>query len=756
MEYRLKHKIIGLSLLSALLPAIVLIMLLLTQEGPLEQKINNEVSELLGVGLNRVTENVYATFENTNNLVEKNMDIVLNVARYVLEQAGEVSLASETITWDALNQFNKEHTEIQLPKLLIGNTWLEQNKNFSKRTDIVDTIKDLVGGAVTIFQKMNQRGDLLRIATNVSTLNKNRAIGTYIPALNPDGTPNPTVSSILRGETFKGSAYVVNDWYLTAYEPIKTTKGEILGALFVGVKQNDIDSLRKAIEDITIGTDGYVWVIRNKGGEPIDKNNLVIKSTNIEASDLFNEEAINHYQKIVDEATRLGHSDIGTFHAVWKDSDEDKVSKKTIKYAYFKEWNWVIGITAYDRDFSKVYDEISSLFDRLITGTFIGALLALFFVGLVAFYFADRITSPISVLTNIATEVAEGDINAAANMLENIDKSADKNIALAKHRNDETGNLFRAIIAMIENLNALIGQVKRSSIQLTSTATEISSTAKLQETTVNDFGASTNQIAAAVKEISSTSQELYKTMINVSDVANETGSMADAGLSELSGMEYTMKSLMDSTSSISTKLSVITDKAGNINSVVTTISKVADQTNLLSLNAAIEAEKAGEYGVGFAVVAREIRRLADQTAVATLDIEQMVKDMQSAVSAGVMEMDKFTEEVRSGVDEVKRISGHLEKIILQVQELSPRFESVKVGMQSQSQGAQQINDAMINLTDAAHRTSNSLQEFERATNFLRKAVEGLRREVSRFKVNDKIGNLTRTPFNNIESIERSE
>ena len=117
-----------------------------------------------------------------------------------------------------------------------------------------------------------------------------------------------------------------------------------------------------------------------------------------------------------------------------------------------------------------------------------------------------------------------------------------------------------------------------------------------------------------------------------------------------------MKQLAESTASISAKLGMIREKAGNINVVVTTITKVADQTNLLSINAAIEAEKAGEYGRGFLVVAREIRRLADQTAVATLDIERMVRQMQDAVSAGVMEMDKFTDEVRSGVGQVTQIN----------------------------------------------------------------------------------------------------
>src|SRR4029078_8264108 len=141
-------------------------------------------------------------------------------------------------------------------------------------------------------------------------------------------------------------------------------------------------------------------------------------------------------------------------------------------------------------------------------------------------------------------------------------------------------------------------------------------------------------------------------------------------------METTMEGRDESTASISTKLATIRDKANTINMVVTTITKGADQTNLLYINAAIEAEKAGEYGRGFLVVAREIRRLADQTAVATLDIESMVRQMQDPVSAGVMQMDKFADEVRSGVGQVTTINQMTYEIISEVHSLSERFQLV--------------------------------------------------------------------------------
>jgi methyl-accepting chemotaxis protein WspA len=223
-------------------------------------------------------------------------------------------------------------------------------------------------------------------------------------------------------------------------------------------------------------------------------------------------------------------------------------------------------------------------------------------------------------------------------------------------------------------------------------------------------------------------------MNEVSDRSGRVASLADAGRNRLEEMENAVEKLVPATSSVSGKLSVIRDKADGINVVVTTITKVADQTNLLSINAAIEAEKAGEYGRGFLVVAREIRRLADQTAVATLDIENMVRQMQDAVSAGVMQMDKFSEEVRTGVTRIAELSGQMGQIIEEVHALSERFGQVNEGVRNQSLGAGQINDAMTLVTSVTQQTRDSIEEFKRATEHLRNAVDSINQEVSQFKV----------------------
>lgn len=299
---------------------------------------------------------------------------------------------------------------------------------------------------------------------------------------------------------------------------------------------------------------------------------------------------------------------------------------------------------------------------------------------------------------------------------------------------DETGALLASIKAMTLSLGSLIARVKQASVTLMSTATEISATSKEQDSTMNGFTASTAEIAAAAKQISATSQELLSTMTDVSNVATTSAALAESGHAGLAEMDSTMRQLSASTGSISLKLSAISEKANDINMVVTTITKVADQTNLLSVNAAIEAEKAGEYGLGFLVVAREIRRLADQSAVSTLEIEHMVKHMQTAVSSGVMEMDKFTQEVHRGVASVGEVSALLSQLIEQVQSLSARIETVNEGMRSQSHGAGQISEAMSTLTDGARQTAASIKEFNGATVGLREAVSVLKEEISFFKL----------------------
>jgi methyl-accepting chemotaxis protein WspA len=393
-------------------------------------------------------------------------------------------------------------------------------------------------------------------------------------------------------------------------------------------------------------------------------------------------------------------------------------------------------IMLYNKDYSEIRDKRSKLFADLTleiarvqnAESLHGQTLAL--LGLTPFVI---ILLAIPIVGRVHSSTVTQPLNSLVASLERM-RHGDFTERLALQRLDEFGILSNSLDRLADDLSELVGQVQRSGIQVNTTATQISATAREQQSTAHEIAATTAQIGATSKQISATSKELVKTMNEVTHVAEQTADLAGSGHTSITRMETTMRQIMDASGAVTGKLSVLSEKTTNINSVVTTITKVADQTNLLSLNAAIEAEKAGEYGLGFAVVAMEIRRLADQTAVATYDIERMVKEMQSAVAAGVMGMDKFSEEVRRGVEEVRQVSTHLAQIIHEVQTLTPRFQTVNEGMHAQATGAQQISDTLTQLSEAAHQTAESLRQSNMAIEQLNSAARGLQTSVARFKL----------------------
>jgi methyl-accepting chemotaxis protein len=386
------------------------------------------------------------------------------------------------------------------------------------------------------------------------------------------------------------------------------------------------------------------------------------------------------------------------------------------------------------------------------------AIVGLLVTLLIGIYVMRDVTVTLRDVVTVANHIAAGDLSVRVQARERRDElgvlgqSFDQMIASIKEMvataeriaagdlavvvtpRSERDALGHALSNMAGRLSGLLSDVHRSGIQVNTSVNEIAASAREQEATATEVAAATTEIAATSREIAATSQELVRTMGEVFTAAEESAALAGQGQAGLTRMEATMHQVMEASSSINNKLAVLNEKAGNINHVVTTITKVADQTNLLSLNAAIEAEKAGEYGRGFAVVATEIRRLADQTAVATYDIDRMVKEIQSAVAAGVMGMDKFSDEVRRGMHEIEAVSGQLTQIIQQVQALAPRCEAVSEGMQAQATGAGQITEALSQLSDAAQQTIQSLRQSTVAIDGLNQAATSMHGGVSRFKL----------------------
>lgn len=342
---------------------------------------------------------------------------------------------------------------------------------------------------------------------------------------------------------------------------------------------------------------------------------------------------------------------------------------------------------------------------------------------IVALALSGRTLSRVTKAGKVAEEIAAGRL--------------DLEIPSSENSSDETRRLMTSMSHMVSNLRSLVSGVSHSARRLSAYSSSVDKASAEYEESIQNFCSSTGEISAAVKQITSTSAELAKTVETLYDGASKSSETAEDGRAQLSAVEKTMQTLSASTSSIAKRLAIINERANNINAVVVAISKVADETNMLSLNASIEAEKAGAYGLGFSVVAREIGRLADQTALATSDIETIVRDMQNAVAAGVSEMDKFAEDVRMGVSDVERIIGGMDTIITKMQSIAPQLESLTEGMNSQTAGVSQISEAMSSLNDGVRQAGALLRQVSDSRSQMREAMASLEAEISKFKLGER-------------------
>src|SRR5271157_3598409 len=713
MRISLRNKIYGLALVAAILPVLVLFLLMQHFRRGVSERAAREMTAMAVASLEQTAKDTYGLCETANDLLQRQTNGNLGVARRILAERGGISSGGGNVQWRALNQYTHGTAEVTLPRRLIGGTPATQSRSFQTPSPVVDEITRVTGSTVTIFQRMNEQGDMLRVATTVAAADGNRAIGTYIPAINSGGAPTPVIASVLRGEVYRGTAFVVNDLYVADYEALRDRAGRITGMLAVGERISSVESVRRTIMNTVIGRTGRIVVIGCKGDQ---RGRYIISADgkrdgeNIwDARDPAGNPII---RPLIEKALSSAKGEVFEASYPWQNPGDPKPRMKTAALIYFEPWDWLIDVPAYEDEYMAPIQQVSSSATNLLWGVTLAGLLSLLVVLGVAFLVGGRLSKPIELLTSLAGKVAKGDLHGARTDFLNLQTQKDQKRRRRFDFPDETGDMMASFRDMTETLGSLIGQVQRSGIQVTTSGTEITASAKQLESTVAEQAAATQEVSASSSEISATSRDLLRTMSGVGQAVGDASAQAESGQSELGEMETAMRQLVKATGSISSRLGVISDRASKISTVVTTINKISDQTALLSLNAAIEAEKAGELGKGFSVVAREISRLADQTAVATQDIEAVVKEMQSAVSSGVMEMDKFSEEVRRRVEEVNSIATALGRMIEKVQALGPEFETVKQGMNAQTQAAQQINEAMKQLAETANLTKSTLAEFQ--------------------------------------------
>jgi methyl-accepting chemotaxis protein WspA len=300
-------------------------------------------------------------------------------------------------------------------------------------------------------------------------------------------------------------------------------------------------------------------------------------------------------------------------------------------------------------------------------------------------------------------------------------------------RKDEFADLANGIIQMTRSLAMLIGRLHQNGETVSHSASNILGASSDQQHAVEEIEEVSDTLTEAGRKIHFTANQLGATVSLASQSSESAIRASDSSKSSLAHMDNTMRAIKESADAINGKLEILNEKAGAVSQIVVLMSKVADQTNLLSINAAIEAEKAGEYGRGFSVVAAEIQRLADQTANASEDIEQTVKEMQTAVAAGVIGTEKFGNDVRGGVEGLGELAGLVNHISQQLETMAPHMDVVVSTMRTQSDDARLLQKNSQHLHKAMKEAADSLQTVKTSTEQLATAATELDDGMSRFK-----------------------
>jgi methyl-accepting chemotaxis protein len=403
---KLQFKLVFIGCLLVALPQIIVASITFFQNKSTLNFTIDETNRQAFANLDQLAKSMYGLVKSHQEVNEKNIESALNVAREIVTQEGGFSLEESTAKWIATNQFSLTTSTVELPRMKIGNSLLGQVSDPKTPVPVVDKVRETVGVTCTIFQRINATGDMLRVATNVVKNDGTRAIGTYLPVTNPDGKPNPVVAAILKGNSFTGRAYVVNNWYITSYKPLQDAGGKIIGMLYVGIPIESVKSLRETIMDIVVGKTGYGWVLDSKGVYVISKKGT---RDGEDISALQDEKGNFFIQEMVKKALALKPGEIGEHYYPWMNPGENEHRIKVARFMYFAPWDWIIGVgTAQDEILETAMKvKASARVNTLI-------LLAVLLISLVAalgvwIVMARKIADPIIALTNAAEKISMGD-----------------------------------------------------------------------------------------------------------------------------------------------------------------------------------------------------------------------------------------------------------------------------------------------------------------------------------------------------------
>ncbi len=772
-KLKLRGKLLTVGLILTIGPLLTMMAVVVYMNQQMKTVSTEESLKLAYTDLDHIAAGVYRMAETQHALLVQSMTNYLNVAREVASNAGGFGFDEQRVTWEAVNQYNQKRTTVNLPRMKVGNTWLGQVSDPSVYVPVVDHVQRLTGGTTcTVFQRMNPAGDMLRVATNVIKDDGSRAIGTYIPRTNPDGKANPVISTVLRGETFKGRAYVVNQWYITAYEPIFDNAKNIVGVLYVGVPQYSIEELRQAVYDIKVGTTGYVYVLDSKGHYVLSQNGKRDGENIWGAKDTDGRLFI---QEIVKKATALKPGEFAEVTYPWQNPGDPAPREKVARLMYFAPWDWIIGAGSYTEEFlaGPQYIEKTA---RQLNWTLFALTAASMLVTVFLWLLVSRgIAGPIVRIAETVRRVAS---------------DRDLTLQVEESGEDEVGQMAQEFNQMIRQLEAAFQEVDTVAVKVAEMSNDVAQRAAANKERaegekqraeksvgiISDMGGTAGEVSAksmaqkdAAEQSSMTVAELLKAMEQASASASEQNKEASTAMERVTEMGETgaqvvafsreqgemvkqvseavadmTRAMEDMNRAVSQAsehgrnvleaaaegrnsvaatvdgMKSISESSEQISEIIGVITEIAEQTNLLALNAAIEAARAGAHGKGFAVVADEVGKLAQRSSDAAKEITQLIKDSTGRVAEGAKLTDESQQALArideggqvnmSAIEEIAKVAGHMLESTGRVEEFMTKLNELagQIGSMAGEQGARR--EAAFNALTSLLEKSNLIAQ----------------------------------------------
>ena len=573
------------------------------------------------------------------------------------------------------------------------------NNNF----ELPDRFTDVTGSTATVF--LRHGNDFLRVSTSLKKQDGSRAMGTMLGASHPGHAP------LMRGEDYVGTAELFGRKYLARYVPFKDTRGRVIGAIYVGIDYTDqLAQLQKTIGDISFGETGYVYAIDAAAGTT--QGNLVIHPS-LEGENLLEIRDASG----VEQFRQLLANDSGILHYPWPRA-EGAIGDKIVAYAAVKGWNWVVAGGSFSEEFLRASVKMRN---ELVVVSVISAVTLV----LLVFLLLRNQLEPLRIIGRLMQRMGGGDLAV--------------NDDLAALRQDPTSRneihqLARETEKMSTSLRALIANVDKSARMLSGDANRLVQIAAATRDGVSLQRTETDQVATAINELAATVQEVARSAASAADETKLVDEKAAKGGKVVNNVIESIDGLAAEVEQTAQVIHTLERESENIGAVLDVIRGIAEQTNLLALNAAIEAARAGEQGRGFAVVADEVRNLAKKTQDSTTEINDMIQRLQSSTQGAVSAMESGRNKASASVALAGEAGQTLRDIAASTSTITDVTVQIAGAAEEQNTVVDEVNRNVMNIRDVAVNNAESSRELGGATEKLRQLAEGLTAEVARFRL----------------------